>query len=87
MKDTVILQPLPRSVGALKGDRFIFSADRGGGVIVELGEVEIGGFMPYATMNPPFEQVAELGAKHGEFLVELAGMLPRVRIADTGATR
>jgi hypothetical protein len=49
----------------------------------ELGEVEIGGFMPYATTNPPVEQVAELGAKHGEFLVELAGMLPRVRIADT----
>jgi hypothetical protein len=49
----------------------------------ELGEVEIGGFMPYATTNPPVEQVVELGAKHGEFLVELAGMLPRVRIADT----
>ena len=49
----------------------------------ELGEVEIGGFMPYATTNPPVEQVAELGEKHGEFLVELAGMLPRVRIADT----
>ena len=49
----------------------------------ELGEVEIGGFMPYATTNPPLEQVAELGEKHGEFLVELAGMLPRVRIADT----
>jgi hypothetical protein len=52
----------------------------------ELGEVEIGGFMPYATMNPPAEQVPELGEKHGEFLVELAGMLPRVRIADTEVT-
>jgi len=48
-----------------------------------LGEVEIGGFMPYATSNPPPEQVAELGKKHGEFLVKLAGMLPRVRIAAT----
>jgi len=48
-----------------------------------LGDVEIGGFMPYATSNPPLEQVAELGAKHGEFLVKLAGMLPRVRIVDT----
>jgi hypothetical protein len=48
-----------------------------------LGEVEIGGFLPYATTNPPAEQVAELGAKHGEFLVKLAGMLPRVRIVDT----
>ncbi|MGW8266940.1 MAG: M14 family zinc carboxypeptidase, partial [Longimicrobiales bacterium] len=48
-----------------------------------LGPVEIGGFRPYVTTNPPAEQVAELGAKHGEFLVRLAGMLPRVRIAGT----
>jgi hypothetical protein len=48
-----------------------------------LGEVEIGGFLPYATTNPPFQEVAALGVKHGEFLVKLAGMLPRVRIADT----
>jgi len=48
-----------------------------------LGEVEIGGFVPYATSNPPADQVPELGAKHGEFLVRLAGMLPRVRIAGT----
>jgi hypothetical protein len=48
-----------------------------------LGPVEIGGFRPYATTNPPAEEVAELGAKHGEFLVKLAGMLPRVRIAGT----
>jgi hypothetical protein len=48
-----------------------------------LGEVEIGGFLPYVTTNPPVDQVAELGAKHGEFLVKLAGMLPRVSIAST----
>lgn len=48
-----------------------------------LGPVEIGGFLPYATTNPPAEEVAEMGAKHGEFLVKLAGMLPRVRIAGT----
>lgn len=52
----------------------------------ELGDVEIGGFLPYATTNPPAEQLPELGEKHGEFLVELAGMLPRVRIADTEVT-
>jgi hypothetical protein len=52
----------------------------------ELGEVEIGGFLPYVTHNPPAEQLPELGAKHGEFLVKLAGMLPRVRIADTEVT-
>lgn len=48
-----------------------------------LGEVEIGGFLPYVTTNPPADQVADLGAKHGAFLVKLAGMLPRVRIVDT----
>jgi len=48
-----------------------------------LGEVEIGGFLPYVTSNPPADQIAELGTKHGEFLVKLAGMLPRVRIVDT----
>jgi hypothetical protein len=52
----------------------------------DLGPVEIGGFMPYATTNPPAEQLPELGVKHGEFLVELAGMLPRVRIAGTKVT-
>jgi hypothetical protein len=48
-----------------------------------LGEVEIGGFRPYATTNPPAEQLAELGRKHGEFVARLAGMLPRVRIVET----
>jgi hypothetical protein len=48
----------------------------------ELGEVEIGGFRPYVTHNPPAGQIPELGEKHGRFLVKLAGMLPRVRIAE-----
>lgn len=51
-----------------------------------LGEVEIGGFLPYVTTNPPADQLPDLGAKHGAFLVELAGMLPRVHIADTKVT-
>ncbi len=51
----------------------------------ELGEVEIGGFLPYVTHNPPASELPELGVKHGQFLVELAGMLPRVRIARTEA--
>jgi hypothetical protein len=52
----------------------------------ELGEVEMGGFLPYAVANPPVAQLGEMGAKHGEFLVELAGMLPSVRIAKTEVT-
>jgi hypothetical protein len=49
----------------------------------ELGEVEIGGFLPYVTHNPPADQLPALGMKQGEFLVELAGMLPRVRIGKS----
>jgi hypothetical protein len=52
----------------------------------ELGQVEIGGFTPYLTHNPPAPQIPELGEKHGEFLVKLASMLPRVRIADAEVT-
>ncbi len=51
-----------------------------------LGEVEIGGFHPYAATNPPAEELAELGQKHGEFVVRLAGMLPKVTIVDTEVT-
>lgn len=48
-----------------------------------LGEVEIGGFRPYATTNPPADRLPELGRAHGEFLVRLAGMLPSVEFAGT----
>ncbi len=51
-----------------------------------LGEVEIGGFLPYVATNPPAAQLPDLGEKHGRFLVELAGMLPRVRIAEAEVT-
>jgi len=49
----------------------------------DLGDVEIGGFLPYVIQNPPADQLPDLGRKHGEFLAELAGMLPKVRIAGT----
>ncbi len=52
----------------------------------DLGEVEIGGFLPYATTNPPAGDLPELGRGHGEFVARLAGMLPSVRIADTEVT-
>jgi len=52
----------------------------------ELGSVEIGGFMPYGTTNPPADQLTELGRQHGEFAVRLAGMLPRVDIVSTEVT-
>lgn len=49
----------------------------------DLGAVEIGGFHPYAVTNPPAEDVQDLGRAHGEFVVRLAGMLPRVSIVET----
>jgi hypothetical protein len=52
----------------------------------ELGDVEIGGFRPYAVSNPPSEQLPDLGRVHGAFAVRLMAMLPRVRIADTEVT-
>jgi hypothetical protein len=51
-----------------------------------LGDVEIGGFMPYTVTNPPPAELAELGAAHGQFVARLAGMLPRVTIAETEVT-
>lgn len=49
----------------------------------DLGEVEIGGFKPYAAANPPAEKIAALGAAHAKFAVHLASLFPRVRIAAT----
>ncbi|MHB0963995.1 MAG: M14 family metallopeptidase [Gemmatimonadaceae bacterium] len=48
----------------------------------QLGDVEIGGFRPYVTSSAPAKDLAELGRKHGEFVVKLVSMLPRVRIAN-----
>lgn len=49
-----------------------------------LGDVEIGGFRPYETVNPPATMIDGLGDAHGEFIARLGGMLPRVRFV--GAT-
>ncbi|MDT8341810.1 MAG: M14 family metallopeptidase, partial [Longimicrobiales bacterium] len=51
-----------------------------------LGEVEIGGFRPHVTTNPPAEQIAALGEAHGRFVARLGGMLPRLRIVETAVT-
>ncbi len=47
-----------------------------------LGTVEIGGFAPYATNNPPAEALAELGESHAEFAVYLTSLFAAVRIAE-----
>jgi len=51
-----------------------------------LGAVEIGGFRPYATTNPPPSKVADLGAAHAKFALYLTSLFPKVRIAKAEAT-
>jgi hypothetical protein len=51
-----------------------------------LGTVEIGGFRPYMTTNPPADRIPDLGAKHAEFALYLTSLFPRVRIAETAVT-
>jgi hypothetical protein len=48
-------------------------------------KVEIGGFAPFARTNPPEKLLADLAAKHGKFLTDLAGKLPRIGIRKTEA--
>lgn len=47
-----------------------------------LGEVEVGGWLPYVRANPPLDQVAELAKKHGDFLIELGGLFAQLRIGE-----
>ncbi|MCC6409645.1 MAG: hypothetical protein IT453_20995 [Planctomycetes bacterium] len=51
----------------------------------ELGEVEIGGFAPYARVEPPAKERAELVRKHGDFVLSLGAALPRVAIVELTA--
>jgi hypothetical protein len=44
-------------------------------------KVEVGGFKPYLRLNPPAEELGPLAEKHLAFLVELAGRMPKLRIA------
>ncbi len=51
-----------------------------------LGTVEIGGFKPYSTTNPPAGQLATLGEAHAEFAVYLSSLFADVKIANTEVT-
>jgi hypothetical protein len=51
-----------------------------------LGEVEIGGFKPYAVTNPPAARIAELGASHSKFVAYLPTLFPKVGVAKTEVT-
>lgn len=51
----------------------------------ELGAVEIGGFHPYTTVNPPASEIAAAGEANGRFVARLSSMHARVRLADVTA--
>ena len=51
-----------------------------------LGDVEIGGFRPYALSNPAPARIAELGKSHAEFVTYLTGLFPKVGIPSTTVT-
>jgi hypothetical protein len=51
-----------------------------------LGDVEIGGFKPYVTVNPPAARIADLGEAHAKFIVHLTSLFARVAIAKTEVT-
>lgn len=46
----------------------------------ELGEVEIGGFVPYADINPPEEMIDSLLDLHLPFIFDLVKKMPRLKI-------
>ncbi|MEX2467404.1 MAG: M14 family metallopeptidase [Gemmatimonadota bacterium] len=49
----------------------------------QLGEVEVGGFAPNATVNPPVSELPRLLDAHADFALWLAGRLPEVQVAET----
>lgn len=46
----------------------------------QLGRVEIGGFVPGFKVNPDPARYDEIAGEHAEFLIGLAGSLPRLRV-------
>jgi len=45
-------------------------------------KVEIGGFKPFLKDNPPASMLDDLAGRQYEFLLKLAGMLPRLKISE-----
>ena len=45
--------------------------------------VEVGGFKPFLLLNPPAKELEALATKHTDFLVELARLMPEVKIHET----
>jgi hypothetical protein len=50
------------------------------GVMIDGEQVEVGGFAPFATLNPSAGGLDSAATKHTAFVVQLADMLPQVRL-------
>ncbi|MCK6445455.1 MAG: hypothetical protein L6Q99_03605 [Planctomycetes bacterium] len=48
----------------------------------ELGPVEVGGFAPFARVEPPLAERAAIAAKHADFVLSLGALLPRVAVVE-----
>jgi hypothetical protein len=42
--------------------------------------VEVGGYRPFARTNPPVAMLADVAARHGDFLTDLVQRLPRIKV-------
>jgi Zinc carboxypeptidase len=51
----------------------------------ELGTVEIGGWRPYARIEPPAADASKIAQGELDFLVSLGGVLPRLQIVEAKA--
>jgi hypothetical protein len=52
----------------------------------ELGPVEIGGFAPYARVEPPLAERERIARVESDFVITLGELVPRVQIVDCKAT-
>ena len=51
----------------------------------DFGEVEVGGFKPYAVTNPPAAKIADLGGAHAKFALYLSSLFARVKVVKIEA--
>ncbi|MCE9545532.1 MAG: hypothetical protein K8T25_08450 [Planctomycetia bacterium] len=45
-------------------------------------KVEVGGFKPFYRLNPPAKELDALGEKHCDFIIDLLGRLPHVKLNE-----
>jgi hypothetical protein len=50
-----------------------------------LGDVEIGGFVPLADVNPTADRIPDLARSHAQFVFDLLDLLPRVSLHGVAA--